>query len=71
MRGQFEFLGVAMPARRNATKALYQNLKPNTADQITALAQALWNYPAPNLSTQPSLCWRRTAINSIFNICRF
>jgi 3-methyladenine DNA glycosylase AlkD len=46
MRGQFEFLGVPTPARRNATRALYQNLKPKTADQITALAQALWDYPA-------------------------
>lgn len=46
MRGQFEFLGIATPARRQVTKALYQNLKPRTADQITALAQALWDHPA-------------------------
>jgi 3-methyladenine DNA glycosylase AlkD len=46
MRGQFEFLGIATPARRHVTKALYQNLKPRAADQITALAQALWDYPA-------------------------
>ncbi len=46
MRDQFEFLGVATPVRRDATKALYKDMKSKSADELMALAQALWDHPA-------------------------
>lgn len=45
MRDQFEFLGVGTPARRAATRALFQGMKTDSADELIATAQALWHYP--------------------------
>lgn len=43
MRNQFEFLGVGTPARRAATKALYQGMNGYSADELIEVAWALWN----------------------------
>jgi 3-methyladenine DNA glycosylase AlkD len=42
-RDQFEFLGVAAPARRAATMPLIKALKPANAEFLIAEAQGLWN----------------------------
>jgi 3-methyladenine DNA glycosylase AlkD len=44
-RDQFEFLGVAAPARRAATMPLIKVLKPASAEALIAEAQGLWNLP--------------------------
>ena len=45
MRDQFEFLGIGTPARRAATKPLYQGMKSHSADELIGLAGLLWDYP--------------------------
>ena len=45
MRDQFEFLGIGTPARRAATKALYQVMKGLSADELIAMSRTLWDYP--------------------------
>ncbi|STQ89711.1 DNA alkylation repair protein [Iodobacter fluviatilis] len=42
-RDQFEFLGVAAPARRAATMPLIKAFKPASAQELIAEAQGLWN----------------------------
>ncbi|MDW5416704.1 DNA alkylation repair protein [Iodobacter sp. CM08] len=44
-RDQFEFLGVAAPARRAATMPLIKELKPVSAKSLIAEAQGLWDLP--------------------------
>jgi 3-methyladenine DNA glycosylase AlkD len=45
MRGQFAFLGIPTPARRAAAKALFKTLRGASADDLLALADALWQRP--------------------------
>ena len=45
MRDQFEFLGVATPARRAAVKALYKGWQPNSEDELIDMAREIWDYP--------------------------
>ena len=42
MRGQFEHLGIATPARRAAVAALIRGFKPATAKELRAAATGLW-----------------------------
>lgn len=44
-RDQFEFLGVAAPARRAATMPLIKSFKPASAESLLAEAQGLWDFP--------------------------
>ncbi|AZN36747.1 DNA alkylation repair protein [Iodobacter ciconiae] len=44
-RDQFEFLGVAAPARRAATMPLIKQLKPASASVLITEAQGLWALP--------------------------
>ena len=44
MRDQFEFLGVATPARRAAVKALYKGWQPNSEDELIDMAREIWDY---------------------------
>ena len=44
MRDQFEFLGIVTPARRAATKQLYMGMKSHSADELSAIARALWDF---------------------------
>jgi 3-methyladenine DNA glycosylase AlkD len=44
-RDQFEFLGVAAPARRAASMPLIKVLQPASAEALIAEAQGLWNLP--------------------------
>lgn len=45
MRNQFDFLGVATPARRAAVKPLLQSLKGASAATLFGLADELWELP--------------------------
>lgn len=45
MRGQFDFLGIATPARRQGARALLLRLKGSGADILLAHAAALWQLP--------------------------
>jgi len=45
MRDQFEFLGIPTPARRAALKPLIAALRGATANELLALAGALWDLP--------------------------
>ena len=45
MRDQFEFLGVATPARRAVVKAFYQTWQPNGATELLDIAREIWNQP--------------------------
>jgi 3-methyladenine DNA glycosylase AlkD len=45
MRDQFEFLGAGTPARRAATKTLYQSMHSHSADELLDLAGVLWQLP--------------------------
>ncbi len=44
-RDQFEFLGVAAPARRVATMPFIKALQPSSAEVLIAEVQGLWNLP--------------------------
>lgn len=45
MRDQFEFLGVATPARRAAVKALYKGWQPNSENELIDMAREIWDFP--------------------------
>ena len=45
MRDQFEFLGVATPARRAAVKALYKGWQPSSETELLDIARTIWDCP--------------------------
>ncbi|HWW69497.1 MAG TPA: DNA alkylation repair protein [Duganella sp.] len=45
MRDQFEFLGVATPARRAVVKTRYKGWQPNSAIELVDIAREIWDYP--------------------------
>ena len=45
MRNQFEFLGVATPARRAAIKTLYKDWRPDSETELLDIARQVWDRP--------------------------